>query len=85
MCWCLAIKVFALAGFVGTSGHGDGHVRCHAGSHGIAHPAAQGQQENHEGEYQMAHGLMIVGVDKSSIEFVIATCINYDFDSIRPT
>ena len=38
----------------------------HLDGHGIACPAAQGQQENHQGKYQMAHGVMIVGVKKSS-------------------
>ena len=49
--------------------------------HGIAHPAAQGQQKNHEGENQKAHRVMIVGVKKSSTITVDADDICYIYNS----
>ena len=44
----------------------DAHAS-HLGGHGVAEPAAQGQQKDHEGKNQMAHTLMIVRCGKSSI------------------
>lgn len=39
---------------------------CHFGRHRFTHPAAQGQQGDHEDENQTAHVLMIRQLSKSS-------------------
>jgi hypothetical protein len=57
--------------------HGDGHLSRHR----VPDPAAQGQQEKHEGEYQMAHGVMIVGVVRSSMVSVKIGGNYYVFNS----
>ena len=47
--------------------HADGHVS----SHSITHPAAQGQQNNHEGQEQMTHDVLTASLQKSSPSMVM--------------
>ena len=69
---------YCFCGIPKTRCHVDGHV-CR---HGIAHPAAQGQQDDHDDEYQKAHEAMIVDVEKSSTVFGDVDAICYIFNSI---
>lgn len=48
----------------------------HLGGHDVSSPAAQGQQEDHEGKDQMAHMSMIVLCWKSSIGVLFNPCVS---------